>query len=422
MSAPLTGVRILEVSMFAPDAVGMHLADLGAEVIKVEAPGLGDPARLLGLPLDGESPATRRWNRGKYSIAIDLRSPDGASLFRELAAKSDAVVEGMRPGSLERRGLGHAALLETNPQLVFASVSGWGEQGPYRDLGAHGLAFDAWAGLAPPREDAGRPTRPEGHVWQGLEAGPLFAAFAIVSAILEARSGGRPRRIEVSQADAAAVWNGWHIAYEAAAHEEPESDPEARRAQLERIQALAASAELESPEGPEGSPANDVRYQYYAASDGHILLMATEKRFWKNFCEAIDRMDLFERWPGRSPADHDHGNEALRSELTAIFATRTRTAWIALFLEHDVAGAPVYEAGEAWQDAHFATRGLWTPAEIHGMRVPGSPLRIDGQIALAPRAAPKHGVDTDHVLRNVLGYDDARINELHKKQAVESKR
>src|ERR1035441_8744120 len=169
---PLTGVRVVEVAMFAPDAVGMHLADLGAEVLKVEQPGIGDPARLLGRPYRGESPATRRWNRGKYSISLDLSTDDGRSVFRDLVKVSDAVVEGMRAGALDRRGLGYEALLGCNPRLVFASVSGWGQSGPYRRLGSHGLAFDAFAGLAQGRMVDGRPTRPLGHVWTGLEAGP----------------------------------------------------------------------------------------------------------------------------------------------------------------------------------------------------------------------------------------------------------
>src|SRR5438034_4868828 len=134
--------------MFAPDAVGMHLADLGADVIKVEQPGLGDPARVLGKPYRGESPATRRWNRGKRSIVVDLRAAAGAALFRDLVARSDAVVEGMRAGALARRGLGFGDLLAVNPALVFAGVSGWGRGGACGPLTSHGLPLDALPGLA----------------------------------------------------------------------------------------------------------------------------------------------------------------------------------------------------------------------------------------------------------------------------------
>ncbi len=420
MSQPLAGIRVLEVAHFAPNAVAMHLADLGAEVIKVEAPGIGDPARLLGRPIDGESPATRRWNRGKQSLGLDLRSEAGAAVFRALVARSDAVIEGTRPGALERRGLGFESLLASNPRLVFISVSGWGEDGPYRDLASHGLAFDAYAGLAPPRSDTSRPTRPSGHVWQALEAAPLYGALAVVSGILQARLSGRSARFEVSQADAGVVWNGWRVAYEAMRAELQLAAEAPTRDQLERLEAHAAAAELEPPGGDaEGvnTPLRDVRYQYYAASDGVVLLMATERRFWENFCRAIDRLDLFERWPGEGYADHDYGNEPLREELTRIFATRSRAEWIACFIEHDVAGGPVYEPGESFRDPHFRARGLWTDEAIHRLRTPATPLRVEGRPAIANTPSPAHGEHTDAILRRVLGYDEDGIERLRERGA-----
>jgi crotonobetainyl-CoA:carnitine CoA-transferase CaiB-like acyl-CoA transferase len=293
---------------------------------------------------------------------------------------------------------------------VFASISGWGEAGPYRELGSHGLAFDAFAGLAPAREIDGRPIRPLGHVWTGLEAGPLYAAFAIVSAVLRARQTGEPSHIEVSEADAGAVWNGWRIAYEAAVSKygsEPD-DPDTR----ELIDALAASAEGGGRDGDSDVTATDVRYQYYRASDGDVLLMATEQKFWRNFCVAIDRRDLLERWPGTGYIDHAYGERDLGDELTAIFATRTRAEWIDLFIEHNVAGAPIYQAGETHADRHFAARGLWTDPAVHGLELVGSPVRINGDVQVADRAAPRAGDDTVYVLSEVLGYDQRRIDEL----------
>ena len=416
----LAGVRVVEVAMFAPDAVGMHLADLGAEIIKVEAPGIGDPSRLLGKPYRGESPATRRWNRGKRSLTLDLRAAAGADVFRDLVRGADAVVEGMRPGSLARRGLGYEDLLEENSSLVFATVSGWGQSGPYRDLGSHGLAFDSFAGLAPPREVNGRTARPTGHVWQGLEAAPLYAALAIVSAIVRARASGEPSLIEVSQADAATTWNGWRIAYDAAVaeHGSAPSDPDAR----ELVAALEAAAEGAGQSGDRDLPGIDVRYQYYETKDGTVLLMATETKFWENFCRGLDRMDLFERWPGVGHADHDYGNDALRDQLTSLFATRTRAEWLAFFVEHDVAGAPVYTAGETFGDPHFESRGLWIDPNVHSVPLLGSPVRVDGAFAVSDRAAPSNGADSDTVLREVLGYDESRISALRASGAVGGER
>lgn len=419
VGALLDGVRVVEVSILAPDAVGMHLADLGAEVVKVEAPGLGDPARLLGRPYRGASPASRRWNRGKRSVTLDLRSRDGAAVFRELVARADAVVEGMRPGALARRGLGFEDLVAVNPRLVFASVSGWGQSGPYRDLAAHGLAFDAFAGLATPRSVDGRPARPSGHVWTGIEAAPLYAALAVVAGIVRARETGEPCRVEVGEADAAAAWNQWRIAYEAVAAER--ADPrDADHRELES--ALEAAAEGAGRTGPGDLPGADVRYQYYASADGCVLLMATETRFWENFCRGAGRMDLFERWPGKPPADHDYGNDALRSELAALFATRTRAEWVAFFLAHDVPGAPVYGPGEVHADPHFAERGLWLDRERHGVPLLGSPVRVAGRVAVAGRGAPGAGDDTEEVLRALLGYDDERVAALRRSGALGASR
>lgn len=400
--------------MFAPDAAGMHLADLGAEVIKVEAPGIGDPARLLGVPYRGESPATRRWNRGKTSITLDLRSPDGAEVFRDLVRTADVVIEGMRPGSLARRGLGFEDLLEVKPDLVFAAVSGWGEDGPYRDLGSHGLAFDAYAGLASPREVDGHVARPSGHVWHGLEAGPLYAAFAIAAAVLRARTTGEPASLEVSQADAAATWNGWRIAYDAAVSEHGAGGT----GEPELVAALEAAAEGAGRTGEHDLPGRDVRYQYYEAADGLVLLMATETRFWRNYCTAVDRADLFERWPGRSHADHDYGNDELRRELEQLFRTRTRAEWIELFIAHDIAGAPVYLAGESHADAHFVARDLWLDPEVHGIRLVGPPVRVGGEQVGARRRSPAAGEHTEHILRDVLGYGDERIDALRRSGSV----
>ena len=406
----LAGIRVVEVAMFAPDAVGMHLADLGAEVIKVEQPGIGDPARLLGKPYRGQSPATRRWNRGKRSITLDLTTPEGVGVFRDLVAASDAVVEGMRAGALARRGVGYDALLTVNPRLVFASVSGWGTDGPYENLGSHGLAFDAFAGLAPPRQVDGRPARPVGHVWTGLEAGPLYAALAIVSGVLRARLTGAPSSIEVSEADAAAIWNGWRIAYDAAVARYGDDPDDADQREL--VEALSVAAEGAGRLDDHDLTATDVRYQYYAASDGHVLFMATEQKFWRNFCRAIDRYDLFERWPGSGYADHDYGNVELRQALEAVFRQRTRAEWIALFIDHNVAGAPVYAPGETHADPHFAARGLWLDPEDDGIGLHGSPIRVNGELQRPARPAPASGVDGRYVLGTVLGYDDERVEAL----------
>ena len=148
---PLAGVRVIESSLLGPAAITTHLADLGAEVIKVESPA-GDYVREMTWPIvQGVSLLHLHVNRGKRSLTLDLRKPEAVEVYRELVRGADVVVEAMRPGSLERRGLGFEQLRLVNPRIVFCNISGYGMTGPYRDLPAHGIAFDSWAGIFAPK-------------------------------------------------------------------------------------------------------------------------------------------------------------------------------------------------------------------------------------------------------------------------------
>src|SRR5262249_2633000 len=197
----LAGVRIIESSLLGPGAVGMQLADLGAEVIKVEGPG-GDYVRKMAFPIvDGISLLHWHLNRGKRSIVLDLRTPDGVAVYRDLVRGADAVIEGMRPGALARRGVGYDVLRTVNPRIVFCTLSGYGMTGPYRDMPSHGIAYDAWAGVARPAYDPeGQPTIPS-YTTVGINAGPLYAALGICAAIIRARATGRGCVFEVAQSD-----------------------------------------------------------------------------------------------------------------------------------------------------------------------------------------------------------------------------
>ena len=145
MTAPLLdGLRVIEVAILAPNMVGMHLADLGADVIKVEVPGRGDYTHSVGhARARGVSFLHLRWNRGKRSLALDLRSPEGVEVFLDLVRSSEVVIEGMRAGALAKRGVGYEQLHAVNPGIVFCATSGSGQTGPFRDLATHGVAYDA---------------------------------------------------------------------------------------------------------------------------------------------------------------------------------------------------------------------------------------------------------------------------------------
>ena len=403
----LEGVRVIECALLSANGVGQHLADLGAEVIKVERPGEGDYGRRVGWPIvDGVSLEHWHWNRGKRSIAIDLRSPAGAEVFVELATNADVVIEGMRPGALDRLGVGYERIRAVNPRLVWCQITGYGATGPYRDIPSHGLAFDSMAGIAPPVPNAdGFPSIPP-HTSIGFHAGPLFAALGAVSAVLRARQSGQGCSIEVAQSDAAVAWNWLRVEGEVA-YERP----------IDEV--TGNSADGAGPRRVIGFDdfGEAVRYQYYASSDGHILLMSSERKFFRNFCEAVGRLDLFAAHPGGEVAEHAVGNTVLRRELAAIFASRTTQQWMQLAAQADIPIAPVYDAIGARTDAHTASRLRWLPAEAHGADLIATPVRVSPVDLPAPSRAPDVGEHTSEILRD-LGYSPERIDALRAAHAV----
>lgn len=207
--APLAGLRVIEVSMLGPAAVGLHLADLGADVIKVEPPK-GDYIREMTWPIiEGSSLMHWHINRGKRSITLDLRTEEAKDVFRELVRDADAVIEAMRPGALAKRGLGFEDLRKINPKIVFCTISGYGMTGPYASLPSHGIAYDTWAGLVKPEyNEDGFPCIPE-HPSVGIHAGPLFGALGILAGVLRARETGEGSFLEIAQSDAAAAMD-WY--------------------------------------------------------------------------------------------------------------------------------------------------------------------------------------------------------------------
>ncbi len=396
---PLQGLRIVEVSLLGAAAVTTPLADLGAEVIKVEPPG-GDYGRKMTWPLvEGDSLLFLHCNRGKSSIELDLRDPQGCEVFKDLVARADVVVEAMRPGALDRRGLGYPVLREINPALVHLAVSGYGSSGPYRDLPSHGVAFDAWAGIVQPEVNDGVCVIPE-HISIGLNAAPLFGSIGILAGVFAARSTGRGCSLELSQAECAAAFD-WLRIETWRAYERPDSEVTGN-----------PSDDYERREPGTAGMRDGVRYQFYESADGHVLFMASEREFWKNFCTGIDRLDLFERWPGEEIADHARGNEELRAELISIFRAHPTAFWIDFGNRHNTAIAPVNTSRSLPDDPHFRARVEWLDRSNHVADMLPTPLRFGDDPLREPGRAPRVGEHSTSILRDVLDYDPARIEAL----------
>ncbi|MGH0037339.1 MAG: CaiB/BaiF CoA transferase family protein [Myxococcota bacterium] len=398
--APLAGVRVIESSLLGPAAITTHLADLGAEVIKVESPA-GDYVREMTWPIiEGVSLLHYHVNRGKQSLTLDLKKPEAVEIYKDLVKDADVVVEAMRPGSLARRGLGYDDLKAINPKIVFCNISGYGMTGPYQNLPAHGIAFDTWAGIINPAYDEeGFCYIPE-HASIGIHAGPVMGALGILAAVIRARATGEGSFCEIGQSDAAAYMD-WYRSESWMAYDRPEDVVTGNKADDYERRAVGTAGMKEG-----------VRYQIYESSDGHVMLMCSEQAFWKNFCECVGRMDLFERWPGSKYADHARGNRELQRELRAIFTTKSSEEWLSLGNEKNFPVAPVNTPKTLADDPQFKARFPLLPHEQHGADMLPFPMKFVDETLPAPSKAPTVGEHNDAVLEQVLGYDAARIRKL----------
>ena len=402
---PLGGLKVIESSLLGPGLVATFLADLGADVVKVEPPS-GDYIRQMTWPIvDGTSLLHLHTHRGKRSIALDLKTDDGLGIYRDLVREADVVVEAMRPGSLARLGLGFDDRVAVNPQLVFCSVAGYGATGPYRDMPSHGIAYDTWAGLIEPAVDDQGFTRIPTLPNIGINVGPLIGALGILAAVLRARETGKGTWLEVAQSDAAAYMD-WYRIETYRAYDRPAD-----------VVTGNAADDYERREPGLAGMWEGVRYQIYEASDGHVLFMASEQAFWRNFCEGVNRMDLFEQWPGSTYADHARHNTELQTELKAIFATRTCTEWLDFSNEANTPIAPVNTPRTAPDDPQFSYRLPFYGIEDVGAEQLPLPIYLEGELPPTPTMAPRVGEQTDEVLAE-LGLSPERIAELRASGAV----
>ncbi len=400
-------MRVIESSLLGPGLLTTFLSDLGADVIKVEPPQ-GDYIRQMTWPIvDGVSLLHLHTHRGKRSITLDLKRDEAREVYVELVRTADAVVEAMRPGSLARLGLGYDELKAVNPRLVFCTLSGYGATGPYKDMPSHGIAYDTWAGLIPPEvDDDGFCRIPRDFPNIGINVGPMLGALGVLAGITRARTTGVGCQLELAQSDAAAYMD-WYRIETVRAYQRPADEVTGNPSDdyVRREPGLAGMWE-------------GVRYQIYETADGHVLFMASEQAFWRNFCAGINRMDLFDRWPGSTYADHARGNVELQAELREIFATRTSREWLDFSRAENTPIAPVNSPETITEDPQFADRFPWLAQDRLGADQLPLPVHVVGETLPLPSKAPEVGADTDGVLTEVLGLDDDRIAELRASGAL----
>ncbi|MEU7531279.1 CaiB/BaiF CoA-transferase family protein [Saccharothrix sp. NPDC042600] len=375
MGGPLAGLKVVELAGLAPAPFGcMVLADLGADVVRVDrvSGGPAVPGDVLG--------------RGRRSIGVDIRRPEGAELVLKLVERSDVLVEGFRPGVTERLGIGPAQCLARNQRLVYGRMTGWGQDGPLADRAGHDINYIALAGALEPIGRAGQPPTVPLNVIGDFGGGGLLLALGILAALYERERSGRGQVVDAAMVDGAALLTTFLHGMKAAG-------------------AWAGERGTNLLDG--GAPFYDV----YATADGKFVSIgALEEKFYADLLVLLGLAD------SDVPNRHDPARwPALRARIAEAVATRTRDEWAALAEGTDACLAPVLAPDEAPAHPHNRARGTFV--EVAGLAQPGPAPRFDRTPAAGPSAPPAAGHHTDEVLE-FLGLGEADIAELRRTGVV----
>jgi crotonobetainyl-CoA:carnitine CoA-transferase CaiB-like acyl-CoA transferase len=392
---PLEGVRVLDLSrVLAGPFASQMLADMGAEVIKVEPPLSGDDTRLFPPMREGVSHYFLSVNRSKKSIVVDLKSPAGAALIKDLAAACDVLIENYRPGVMDRLGLGYEVLSQINPRLIYCAISGFGLNGPLRDRPSFDIVVQALSGaLSVNGAKDGPPTKlgiPLGDL-----VGGIYGPISILSALHERHASGRGRLIDVSLLDGMIGMLGYLAQLSFFTGQDP---------------------------GPQGSEhPNLTPYGIFPASDGSMVIACLTNAFWRRLCDALDLRETYAD-PRFATIELRRDNRpALTEVLSLRTSARTMAELEAILERHEVPHAPVLGIGAALAQPQAAAREMVVEAEHVTLgKVPlvGRTVKFPGAPQAPVEAPPALGQHTDEVLREVLGRSAAQIAELRSAGAV----
>jgi crotonobetainyl-CoA:carnitine CoA-transferase CaiB-like acyl-CoA transferase len=376
----LSGIRVLDLTRLLPGPFcSFYLAQLGAEVIKLEEPQGGDYARMLSPEL------FTLVNRGKKSVTLDLRQPEALAVFKEMVLQADVLIESFRPGVMDKLGCGYQELKLLNPRLVYAALTGYGQTGPYKDRAGHDMNYCAYAGLLDQTGTAdGAPTLSN---FQGadLAGGALTCALGILAAVIGARASGQGTMVDVGMLDGTLALQALSLA---------------------TIRTLGESR----PRGSDMLSGALANYSVYACADGkHVAMAALEPKFFLNFCTAVGRLDL-----AAMPLAPGPDGAALRAALDTLFKTRTRDEWELLLADRDCCVSGIYTPQEALDNPQVKARGLIRMED--GKPVADLPIKFSDAPG-AGGACPALGADTRSVLAQ-LGLDQAAVAALSASGAI----
>ena len=385
---PLAGIRVVEIGNYmAGPYCGMQLADLGADVVKVEHPKAGDLARLLEPLASGESGNFARLNRDKRSLAVDLKRDEGREIFKMLAGRADVIVENLRPGTMEDLGLPPASLLDANVRLVYVAVTGWGLDGPYADRPALDIIVQGQSGLMSiTGEEGGAPVK-VGVSIADLTAA-LYATIATLGALRARERDGRGQLVDISMFESAVSLAVWEAGSFFGGGEVP--------------RAAGSAHKLVAP------------YQAIAASDRHFIVGATTPPNWTAFCRVIGLGQL-ETDPRFADANARRRNrEALVLAIEKVTRAKTAAHWLSLLREAGVPCGEIADYRDVFTDEHLLAREFFVDLDhpvLGTLRGLGSPMRFARTPVRHRRAGPRLGEHSAEVLRE-LGWSDAEVDHL----------
>ena len=391
MTAPLSGIRVVEVGNYmAGPFCAMQLADLGADVVKVENPDGGDFARDSAPFIDGESSAFARLNRNKRSLALDLKDPDGKRWFRELARRADILVENMRPGTMAGLGLGYETLAAENPGLIYVAASGWGQSGPYSKLSGLDIMAQAMSGLMSiTGEPGGNPVKVGVPVCDLVCA--LYGALAAVAALRARERDGRGQFIDVSLFEAGVSLAVWEAGRYFATGEVPRP--------------LGSAHQVSAP------------YQAVRAADGYFTVGATTPKNWRALCDVLGRPEWADREEFKDNPSRHARREVLIPMIEEVTSTEPRAHWVRLLQEAGVPCGSIQTYDQVFHDPQLASRDfIWKGShpKLGEVEQIGSPMHFSSTQVVRHRAGPMLGEHSSEVLAEI-GATPSDIRSLFEK-------
>ena len=389
MASPLEGVRVLDLtSVMAGPYCSMLLGDMGADVIKIESFPDGDTSRGFVPQIRGESYCFTVLNRNKRSLAIDMKSAKGRDIVQQLAKRADIITENFRPGVVKKLGLDYESLHLANPGLVYASMSGFGQTGPYAGRGGYDIIAQGMSGIMMMTgEPGGRPAK-VGIAMNDIASG-VTALYAILGAYISRLRSGQGQYVETSLLEAGLAWSQWEFG------------------------AFFGAGELPAAMGTRHRRA--APYQAYRTSDGYVTVGANNEKLWRAFCEQVCASPHWLSDPRyASNALRVQHADALQADIEAVFTSHPTAHWVEALDAAAVPGGPVYSYQQVFDDPHVKARAMVVEMEhpIMGtIKTFGSPVKSSGELVSIRRAAPWLGQHSEEIVRS-LGIAEDEVKSL----------